>query len=265
MSALSDALNEANVEGWSAAEIARRSGDLIHRATAANVMRGKHAANPPDKVLEAFAVVFPSLSLEQLRQLAGRPGGKRQPYEPPAEADLLDERQRRAVDELIRSMVNSPAVIPEYLTEVFDSLTPAETVWFLRDLQGTSRERLDMVWRHRRRWLEDGGLPVWEDRMPEHPEYPEAHGAYEESVFARAPDGNKGRPPAEWHRPEPAEPDLATVLRARLRSDDEDERDAIVSILDSAAREGTASLRDVRRRQDEAGEAPDPDGPEGGA
>ena len=107
MSALSDALNEANVEGWSAAEIARRSGDLIHRATAANVMRGKHAAAPSDDVLRAFSVVFPKLTLQKLRSLAGLPAGEVEPYRPPAEADRLGARQRRAVDELIRLLAET--------------------------------------------------------------------------------------------------------------------------------------------------------------
>lgn len=108
MSALSDALNEANVEGWSAAEIARRSGDLIHRATVADVMRGKHAKKPSDEVLHAFTVVFPRLTLQQLRSLAGLPAGENEPYQPPAEANRLDVRQRRAVDELIRLLAERP-------------------------------------------------------------------------------------------------------------------------------------------------------------
>lgn len=107
MSALSKALNDANVNGWSAAEIARRSGGLIHRATAADVLRGKHAKQPSDDVLRAFSVVFPTLSLQKLRVLAGLPAGEAEPYRPPPEANRLDSRQRRAVDELIRLLAEA--------------------------------------------------------------------------------------------------------------------------------------------------------------
>lgn len=113
MSALSEALNEANVDGWSSREIARRSGDRIHHATVANFLRGKHAAQPGDEVLRAFVEVFPRLSLQQLRELAGLPAGEEDPYEPPPEAARLNQRQRRAVDELIRSMVTPETVSDE--------------------------------------------------------------------------------------------------------------------------------------------------------
>lgn len=260
MSALSDALNDANVEGWSAAEIARRSGDRIHRATAANMLRGKHAANPSDDVLEAFAEVL-DIPLVKLRQLAGRPGGTAEPYVPPPEADLLDARQRRAVDEVIRSMVGAEAVLPGYLVEVFDSMTPAEVTQFLRDLSGNSRERLDVLWRQRRQWTERGGLPVWEADTPDVEEYWAAQEAFEEFVFSRAPDEAKGRPVAEWHHPTGVQPVLADVLAARQRHQDAESR----PVLQEAARKGKASLSEQRRRQDEAGEAPDPEGSPHGA
>lgn len=260
MSALSDALNDANVEGWSAAEIARRSGDRIHRATAANVLRGKHAANPSDEVLEAFADVL-DIPLVKLRQLAGRPGGTADPYVPPPEADLLDARQRRAVDEVIRSMVGAEAVLPAYLVEVFDSLTPAEMTQFLRDLTGSTRDKLDALWRQRRRWVEDGGLPVWEADLPDSEDTWSAQAAFEEYVFSQAPDEKKGRPIAEWHYQPGVQPVLADVIQARLRGQEEESQ----PVLEEAARKGRPSLAEQRRRQDEAGEAPDPEGSPHGA
>lgn len=107
VSALSDALNEANVNGWSSREIARRSGDRVHHATVSNVMRGKHANAPTDELLKAFVEVFPKFTLQQLRALAGLPAGEAEPYRPPTEANRLTTRQRKAVDELIRLLADS--------------------------------------------------------------------------------------------------------------------------------------------------------------
>ena len=245
MSALSDALNEANRENWSAAEIARRSGDLIHRATAANVMRGKHATNPSEEVLQAFADVF-RIPVQDLRELAGQPAGESDPYVPPAEAARLDARQRRAVDEIIRSMVSGDASLPAYLVGVFDSLTAGETAQFLRDLRGTTRERLDYLWRQRKQWVNDGGLPIWDRSVPDTSHYRVARDAYEEHIFQLTPDEMKGRPPEEWQEPiKGPEPRLEPLLEA--------------------ARRGTANLRSVKAQQDQAGEAADLEGPEGGA
>jgi transcriptional regulator with XRE-family HTH domain len=144
-------LNKANVEGWSAAEIARRSGDRIHRATAANVMRGKHAANPSDDVLEAFAAVFPSLSLPKLRELAGRPSGEAEPYIPPPEAALLNARQRKALDELIRSMAAEDA-LPRQALELLDRSDPESVTQFLKL---GSAEFITWARAHRERQYED--------------------------------------------------------------------------------------------------------------
>lgn len=225
------------------------------------MLRGKHAANPSDEVLEAFGEVL-GIPLVKLRQLAGRPGGTADPYVPPPEADLLDARQRRAVDEVIRSMVGGEAVLPAYLIEVFDTLTPVEVTQFLRELSGSTRDRLDVLWRQRRRWIEDGGLPVWEPDSPNTEEYGIAQEDFEEYVFSRTPDQMKGRPFAASliRHTDPVHPDVATVLEARRRHEAEAE-----PVVQEAARKGKPALAERRRRQDEAGEAPDPEGPPHGA
>lgn len=102
MSALSDALNAANVEGWSAREIARRSSGKVSHSVVADYLNGREASNPSEYVLAAFVEVFPRLTVRKLRDLAGVPAGEEEPYEPPAEAHRLDSRQRKAVDEVIR-------------------------------------------------------------------------------------------------------------------------------------------------------------------
>lgn len=214
MSALSDALNEANRENWSAAEIARRSGDLIHRATAANVMRGKHAANPSDEVLQAFAVVFPTLTLKRLRRLAGQPAGEQERYVPPPEADRLNARQRKALDELIRSMAAEDATARRAL-ELVDRSDPDSVAAFLD--------------------LDPGEFIVWTTSRLRSVNDPDA--------------------------PQPgAEPDVAKVLAARRKTNTQEAEDR-----PAAARRGTPRLRSVKKQQDDAGEAPDPEGPEGGS
>lgn len=229
--------------------------------TIANLMRGKHAANPSDDVLTAFADVF-KIPLPRLRELAGRPAGEPEPYTPPPEADLLDARQRRAVDEIIRSMVSATGALPPYLVGVLDSLTPGETAQFLRDLEGTTRERLDTLWRQRKRWLDDGGLPTWDPTAPvDMPAYRESAAAYEEYIFALTPDSKKGLPVEQWHKPERVEPDLSAVLAASGGYQEGENTQKLAT----AARKGNSHLRDARRRQDQASQAPDPEGPEEGA
>lgn len=78
MSALSDALNEANVDGWSARDIARRSGDRVHFGTVSNYLTGRHG-RPSEDVLEVFSEVL-NIPMPRLRQLAELPAGDQEPY-----------------------------------------------------------------------------------------------------------------------------------------------------------------------------------------
>lgn len=157
MSALSEALNRANVHDWSSREIARRMGDRISYATVANYLRGKHAARPSDDVLQAFAEVFPGLTLPELRRLAGSPMGEGAPYEPPAEANRLTGRQRRAVDEIIRAIVQAEPLV----------MSPEEHEEWL-ELRRSGEEVSAQEWLEQRRahfdehkeWLEGGGWRI---------------------------------------------------------------------------------------------------------
>ena len=101
MSALSDALNAANVEGWSAREISYKSGGELSHSVVADYLNGRQAKRPTEKVLAGFVKVFPTLSVKRLRELAGYPPGEEEPYKVPDEAHRLDSRQREAVTEII--------------------------------------------------------------------------------------------------------------------------------------------------------------------
>lgn len=107
MSALSDLLNR---------HIAERHGDTsnrrlaemagVSRGTIDNYRKGDHPAVPGEDVLSAFHDLT-GLSMQELRTAAGLPPGENEPYEPPAEANLLTRPQRNALDQLIRTIVDA--------------------------------------------------------------------------------------------------------------------------------------------------------------
>lgn len=108
MTALSDLLTQSNANGWSTREIARQAEKKKHQLaqpTVSKYMSGRHGI-PTEPVLEAFSDVL-NIPIDKLREAAGVPKGADAPWSPPAEANRLDRRQRRALDELIRSMVTS--------------------------------------------------------------------------------------------------------------------------------------------------------------
>lgn len=108
MTALSDLLADANVQGWSTREIARRAqknGHKLSQASANVYLAGRHGS-PTEPVLAAFSDVL-NIPIDKLRTAAGVPAGTGSPWTPPSEANRLDTRQRRALEELIRSMVAS--------------------------------------------------------------------------------------------------------------------------------------------------------------
>lgn len=106
MSGLSEALGAANARGLSGraiARLARERGHTLNHDTAARYLRGDHGT-PDEATLVAFAEVL-DVPLRQLRQAADLPAETTAPYAPPAEASRLTRRQRRAVDEIIRAML----------------------------------------------------------------------------------------------------------------------------------------------------------------
>jgi transcriptional regulator with XRE-family HTH domain len=114
MSALSELLQAENSKGLSARAIsqaARELGFTLNHDTAARYLRGEHGT-PDESTLQAFSTVL-GVSLSKLRRAASLPADVTEPYRPPAEADRLNRRQRRAVDEVIRAMLQpTPASEP---------------------------------------------------------------------------------------------------------------------------------------------------------
>lgn len=125
MTALSDTLGEANSAGLSARAIARAArerGHTVNHDTAARYLRGDHGT-PDESTLVAFADVL-DIPLRRLRAAANLPTESTDPYRPPAEASRLTRRQRRAVDEIIRAMLEpmsaraeKPAAVRELPSE----------------------------------------------------------------------------------------------------------------------------------------------------
>lgn len=106
---LSDLLNGTGVSARQAAEKARELGVHLPYGTAAGYWAGKHPVHPSEETLEGLAAVT-NLSLRRLRRAAGVAAGEVQPYQPPAEANRLTQRQRDALDDLIKSIVEAPAI-----------------------------------------------------------------------------------------------------------------------------------------------------------
>jgi transcriptional regulator with XRE-family HTH domain len=108
MSALSDLLNETNAGRLSArslARAARAAGFTLNHDTAARYLRGDHG-RPDEATLLALSKVL-RIPLSRLRAAAALPASETEPYRPPAESSRLSRRQRRAVDEIIRAMLES--------------------------------------------------------------------------------------------------------------------------------------------------------------
>jgi transcriptional regulator with XRE-family HTH domain len=110
MSALSDLLNKANTAGLSARSLARNAqaaGFTLNHDTAARYLRGDHG-RPDETTLLALSKVL-RVPLSRLRTAASLPAEETEPYRPPAESSRLNRRQRRAVDEVIRAMLETTA------------------------------------------------------------------------------------------------------------------------------------------------------------
>ena len=106
MTGLSDRLVAANTSNLSARSIARQAqtlGYTLNHDTAARYLRGDHG-RPDEPTLRALSEVL-DVPLGELRRAAELPAEQTDPYVPPAEASRLSRRQRRAVDEIIRAML----------------------------------------------------------------------------------------------------------------------------------------------------------------
>jgi transcriptional regulator with XRE-family HTH domain len=106
VTALSEALAAANTAGLTGRQLsrsARERGFTLNHDTVARYLRGDHG-RPDELTLRAFASVL-DVDLTTLRRAADLPADQVEPYVPPLEASRLSRRQRRAVDEIIRAML----------------------------------------------------------------------------------------------------------------------------------------------------------------
>lgn len=111
MSALSELLAEANASRMSARSLARAAqsaGYSLNHDTAARYLRGDHG-KPDEATLVALSKVL-RVPLGRLRTAAALPSEETEPYRPPAESSRLNRRQRRAIDEIIRAMLEARPV-----------------------------------------------------------------------------------------------------------------------------------------------------------
>jgi hypothetical protein len=109
VSALSELIAASNKTGASARALSRRAQDMGHSLnhdTAARYLRGDHGV-PDEATLVAFSQVL-NIPMRRLRTAANLPSEATAPYVPPPEASRLSRRQRRALDEIIRAMLESP-------------------------------------------------------------------------------------------------------------------------------------------------------------
>lgn len=107
MTALSELLIRNLPEGWNGkrlAEEAERRGYVLHRATAADYLRGRHARHPDELTLRAFGEAL-SIPLADLRAAVDLPTIN-EPFELPPEADRLTNPQRDALRHVISVMLN---------------------------------------------------------------------------------------------------------------------------------------------------------------
>src|SRR5258706_11061804 len=106
MHAGSDLLTALRRGGLSACTVGRHGqalGYTLNHDTAARYLRGDHG-RPDEVTLVALSQVL-GISMTRLRTASSLPADSTEPYTPPAEASRLTRRQRRAVDEMIRAMI----------------------------------------------------------------------------------------------------------------------------------------------------------------
>jgi hypothetical protein len=124
VTALSELLVRSNKAGMSARAVSRRAQELGHSLnhdTAARYLRGDHGV-PDEATLIAFAAVL-DIPLQKLRAAANLPSETVTPYVPPPESSRLTRRQRRAVDDVIRAMLE-PFSTRANVSELADRLRP---------------------------------------------------------------------------------------------------------------------------------------------
>lgn len=106
---LSDLLNSTGISARQAADKAEAEGIHLPYGSIAAYWSGKHPQHPSEKLLEGLAEVT-GVSVRRLRRAAGAAPGEATPWTPPAEANRLTQRQREALEQLIKVIVSEPSV-----------------------------------------------------------------------------------------------------------------------------------------------------------
>ena len=100
---LADAKGDRSIDDI--ARQAERKGHRLDRSAIARYVKGEHGSNTRPSTIEALAAGF-DLDPRELRELAGRPPGELGRYEPVPESASLTQRQRDALDLLIKAIVS---------------------------------------------------------------------------------------------------------------------------------------------------------------
>lgn len=119
MTAFSDLLN-SNPMGMSARQAASRAAELgieLKQGTIAGYFAGTNRGTPSEKTLDGLSQVL-GIPIDKLRVAANLPAGERDHWTPPPEADRLTQRQRAAVEELIRSIAAPSAARRKAMDEL---------------------------------------------------------------------------------------------------------------------------------------------------
>ncbi|WP_199190097.1 hypothetical protein [Mycobacterium sp. ENV421] len=106
------------------AELAQRAGHDISHATLNRLRQGTYATRPSDASIRAIAYLA-DVSENTAFTAAGVRAPAAVAYEPPSEAQRMNTRQRKAVDELLRAFVrddsSEPAATRSDLTNLVDA------------------------------------------------------------------------------------------------------------------------------------------------
>lgn len=106
----------------------------VSHSAVADYLHGRQPKKPSEYVLEAFAEVFPSLTLPELRRLAGLPPGQPDRWVPPEEVHRLSGRQQKALTEMIRAIAaeqgagDGDEAAPTKVTEIGSRKTDMQRV-----------------------------------------------------------------------------------------------------------------------------------------
>lgn len=83
---------------------AETKGHDVDRSTFARAFTGDHAKRPQDATLRAFADGL-EIDVNELRRICAMPEGESGPYRGPDESARLNREQRKALDQLIKTIV----------------------------------------------------------------------------------------------------------------------------------------------------------------